>query len=292
LDKAELEQIELNLLLQAISERYGYTFAQYSQVSIKRLVMHHLTKSSLQTIADLIPKILYDEKAFEALFFDISVTVTEMFRDPWFYLALREQVMPFLKTYPYIKVWHAGCATGEEVYSMAIVLQEEGLYERVHIYATDFNHAALKKAQSRTYPLERVDEYDENYHRAGGKTSLADYYLTKHQSMIINRSLQRNITFAHHNLVTDGVFGEMHLIICRNVLIYFNRDLQNRVLSLLRDSVCYNGFLCLGSQETIHFSNIHHDFVEVAAKEKIYQCKKKGVGCKNLVHKGAAGKLN
>lgn len=274
METADIKQIEVNLLLEAIYQRYGYDFRQYSQASIQRRVLHHLAKTEFQTISDLIPKILHDEAFFTALFFDLSVTVTEMFRDPWFYLALREKVVPFLKTFPFINVWQAGCATGEEVYSLAILLREEGLYDRARIYATDFNDAVLEKAKARIYPLERIKEYSLNYQKAGGQKSLADYYRARYQSMIIDASLQNNITFANHNLATDGVFGEMHLILCRNVLIYFDRTLRNRVLSNLRDSLCYNGFLCLGSKETIQFSGVRKDFVEFAAKERIYQCKK------------------
>ncbi len=270
----DIEQIEVNLLLEAIYQRYGYDFRQYSQASIKRRVRHHLAKTKNQTISDLIPKILHHEVAFNALFFDLSVTVTEMFRDPWFYLALREKVIPFLQTFPFINIWQAGCATGEEVYSLAILLKEEGLYNRARIYATDFNDIALKKAKTRIYPLERIKEYSANYQAAGGKKSLADYYRAQYQSVIIDASLQENITFANHNLATDAVFAEMHLILCRNVLIYFDRNLQNRVLSIFRDSLRYNGFLCLGSKETVQFSVVQKDFFEFRAREKIYQCKK------------------
>ncbi|MBN1991841.1 MAG: protein-glutamate O-methyltransferase CheR [Anaerolineae bacterium] len=278
MEKVKIEQIELELLLEAIYRRYGYDFRQYSPASVKRRVQHHLCKSKLETISALTAKVLYDEALFQSLFFDMSITVTEMFRDPWFYLALREKIIPFLKTFPYINIWQAGCATGEETYSLAIVLQEEGLYKRAHIYATDFNDAALEKAKTRIYSLERIKEYSINYQKTGGKNSLADYYRARYQSVIMDAALQENITFANHNLATDGVFGEMHLILCRNVLIYFDRDLQNRVLSLFRDSLLYNGFLCLGSKETLHFSKVKKDFIEFAAKEKIYQCKKEKFG--------------
>ena len=271
-----MKHIEVNLLLEAIYQRYGYDFRQYSQASIQRRVLHHLAKTGFQTISDLIPGILHDEAVFTSLFFDLSVTVTEMFRDPWFYLALRKEVVPFLKTFPFINIWHAGCATGEEVYSLAILLKEEGLYDRARIYATDFNDAVLEKGKARIYPLERIKEYSLNYQKAGGQKSLADYYRARYQSIIMDASLQDNITFANHNLATDGVFSEMHLILCRNVLIYFDRTLQSRVLSVFRDSLCYNGFLCLGSKETVRFSNVREDFVEFAAKERIYQCKKVG----------------
>lgn len=274
MEQAQIEQIEIDLLLEAIYQRYGYDFRQYSRASVKRRVQHHLARTEFQTISDLIRPILREPDLFQLLLFDMSVTVTEMFRDPWFYVILREQVVPFLKTFPFINIWHAGCATGEEVYSLAILLQEEGLYQRAHIYATDFNDVALEKAKNRIYPLERIKEYTENYQKAGGKASLADYYRAQYQSVIIDAALQKNITFANHNLATDSVFGEMHLILCRNVLIYFDRPLQDRVLTLFYNSLLYNGFLCLGSKETIHFSNIKDYFIEFAAREKIYQCKK------------------
>ena len=204
----DTEQIEVNLLLEAIYQRYGHDFRQYSQASIKRRVQHHLFKTKCQSISELIPEILHNEAAFKALFFDLSVTVTEMFRDPWFYLALRKKVIPFLRTFPFINIWQAGCATGEEVYSLAILLKEEGLYNRARIYATDFNDAALEKAKARIYPLERIKEYSANYQAAGGHESLADYYQARYQSVIFDASLQENITFANHNLATDGVFAE------------------------------------------------------------------------------------
>ena len=270
----DTEQIEVNLLLEAIYQRYGHDFKQYSRASVKRRIQHHLVKTRCQTISDLIPEILHSEDAYQSLFFDLSVTVTEMFRDPWFYLTLREKVIPFLKTFPFINVWQAGCATGEEVYSLAILLKEEGLYDRARIYATDFNDVALEKAKARIYPLERIKGYSANYQAAGGHKSLADYYRARYQSVIFDASLQKNITFANHNLTTDGVFAEVHLILCRNVLIYFDRNLQNRVLSIFRDSLRYNSFLCLGSKESIQFSSVQNDFVEFGAKEKIYQCKR------------------
>lgn len=273
MDEATIQQIELDLLIEALYQRYGFDFRQYNQASMKRRLLHHLAKTGYSTISELIPVILHSPEAFKRLFFDISVTVTEMFRDPWFFRALRERVFPFLKTFPFINVWQAGCATGEEVYSLAIMLQEEGLYERTRIYATDFNDGALETAKSRIYPLERLKAYSANYQQAGGKHSLADYYHARYHSVIIDKSLQKNITFANHNLATDGVFAEMHLILCRNVLIYFNRSLQNRVLTLFRDSLCYNGFLCLGSKETVQFSAVEDCFSEYAPKERIYQSK-------------------
>ena len=273
MESTTLEQIEINLLLEAVYQRYGYDFREYNQASVKRRLLQHLAKTKCHNLAELIPGILHNPDAFKALFFDMSVTVTEMFRDPWFFLVLREKVFPFLKTFPFINIWQAGCATGEEVYSLAIMLKEEGLYDRTRIYATDFNDAALEKAKARIYPLERIKEYSSNYQKGGGRKSLADYYRARYQSVIMDASLQENITFANHNLTTDGVFAEMHLVLCRNVLIYFNRALQNRALSIFRDSLCYNGFLCLGSKETVQFSSVQRDFAEFSAKERIYQCK-------------------
>jgi chemotaxis protein methyltransferase CheR len=271
--QVDVEDLEIDLLLEALHQGYGYDFRHYARASVKRRLRQHLSKAKVATISDLIPKILHDEAAFQALVLDLSITVTEMFRDPSFYLALRETVVPFLKTFPFVNIWHAGCATGEEVYSLAIVLMEEGLYERAQIYATDFNDTALQKAEQRIYPLDKVKEYTDNYRAAGGKRSLSDYYHARYKAVILSPVLQKNITFANHNLVTDGVFAEMHLILCRNVLIYFDKTLQARVLSLLRDSLCYQGFLCLGLKESLLFSEVKDDFIEVRSKEKIYQYK-------------------
>ena len=226
----------------------------------------------------MIPEILWDESTFERMLQGFSITVTEMFRDPPVYLSIRKNVIPVLKTYPYIRIWHAGAATGEEVYSMAILLKEEGIYNRTTIFATDFNDLALENAKKGIYPLRNIKDFTANYQKAGGNNSFADYYRAQYQSVIFDAALQENITFANHNLATDSVFGEMHLILCRNVLIYFDRTLQDRVLSIFRDSLLYNGFLCLGGKETLHFSKVQKDFMEFAAKEKIYQCKKEKFG--------------
>jgi chemotaxis protein methyltransferase CheR len=283
LNNTDVEQIEIDLVLEAIHQRYGYEFQQYSRASMSRRILHHLAKTDYERISDLIPDILHNPKVFEQLFFDISVTVTEMFRDPWFFLTLREKVLPFLKTFPFINIWQAGCATGEEVYSLAILLKEEGIYDRTRIYATDFNDEALKTAKARIYPLNCIKEYSIGYRQAGGKESLADYYRASYQSVILDKSLQKNITFANHNLTTDGVFAEMHLILCRNVLIYFNRDLQDRTLTTFCNSLQYNGFLCLGSKETLRFSTVEKNFVEFAPREKIYQSKHRQPTTKELL---------
>jgi chemotaxis protein methyltransferase CheR len=267
----EIEKIELHLFLEALYQRYGYDFRHYAQASVRRRVRHLAAKNGYSRIGEMFPRLLYDEAFAQAAIYDFSITVTEMFRDPEFYCSLRKNVVPYLKTYPFIKVWHAGCATGEEVYSLAIVLREEGLYDRATIFATDFNEAILEKAKEGIYAFKDIRQYTTNYQQAGGTRSFADYYHAQYESAIMDQSLKRNITFASHNLVTDGVFGEMHLIFCRNVLIYFDKTLQNRVLGLFTDSLNHGGYLCLGSKETLEFSNVAGRFKAVDAPVKIYQ---------------------
>jgi len=269
--KEDVEKIELDLFLDAIYQRYGYDFRQYTQASVRRRVRHILEKSGCTRISEMIPRLLYDEAFSQSVISDFSIAVTEMFRDPEFYSSIRKLVAPYLRTYPFIKVWHAGCATGEEVYSLAIVLQEEGLYDRATIFATDFNEVVLEKAKEGIYPLKDMQQYTLNYQKAGGTRSFADYYHAQYESAIMNQSLKRNITFASHNLATDGVFSEMHLIFCRNVLIYFDRPLQNRVLALFADSLEYGGFLCLGSKESIQFWDGADHFKAVDERNRIYQ---------------------
>jgi chemotaxis protein methyltransferase CheR len=272
-EKIENEDIEIRVLLEAVYLKYGYDFRNYSNAHMKRRIIRRLSVEGLSSISEMLHKAIYDESFFKKLLSDFSVNVTEMFRDPTFYMAFRKNVIPVLNTYPFIRIWHAGCSTGEEVYSMAILLKEEGLLDRAHIYATDFNKVVLEKAKDGIYPIESIKDYTHNYQLAGGKTSFADYYIAKYDSVIFDQSLKKKITFADHNLVTDGVFGEMHVIICRNVLIYFNRALQNKVIKLFSDSLCNGCFLCLGSKETIKFSNSVNDFDEVVASEKIYRKK-------------------
>jgi len=267
------ESIEIQLFLEAIYLKYGYDFRNYSKASIKRRIEQRLGRSNLPNISTMQHKILYDKKFFETMFLDLSINVTEMFRDPLFYKALRKTVLPILKTYPYIKIWHAGCSTGEEVYSMAILLKEEGLLDKALLYATDVNEKVLKKAKEGIYPLDKIKDFTTNYQMSGGKTSFADYYVAKYDAAIMDKSLKENVVFSQHNLVTDGVFGEMHLIICRNVLIYFNKELQNSVISLFNESLIRKGLLCLGSKESLRFSNHVDNFSELVAKQKIYQKK-------------------
>ncbi|MCK5033727.1 MAG: protein-glutamate O-methyltransferase CheR [Calditrichia bacterium] len=267
------ENIEIQLFLEAIYLKYGYDFRNYSKASIKRRLEQRLLRSGLPNISSMQYKILHDKSFFETLFLDLSINVTEMFRDPLFYTAIRKSVLPILKTYPYIKIWHAGCSTGEEVYSMAILLKEEGLLDKVLIYATDVNENVLKKAKEGIYPIDQIKEYTTNYQMSGGKASFADYYVAKYDAAIMDQSLKKNLVFSQHNLATDSVFGEMHMIICRNVLIYFNKELQNSVISLFNESLIRKGLLCLGSKESLRFSNYVNHFSELVTEQKIYQKK-------------------
>lgn len=272
-EKMANEELEIRLLLEALYLKYGYDFRNYSPAHMKRRIAHRMTMEGAESITDLQQKVIYDKEFLRTILSDFSINVTEMFRDPSFYRAFRENVIPVLKTYPFIRVWHAGCSTGEEVYSMAILLKEEGLYDRAQIYATDFNTAALDKAKEGIYTISNVKDYTHNYQQAGGKSSFADYYVSKYNSIILNASLKQKITFADHNLVKDGVFGEMHVIVCRNVLIYFNRELQNKVIRLFLDSLHNGCFLCLGSKEDIKYSTSVEKFNDFVKKEKIFQRK-------------------
>ncbi len=266
-----IEEIEIQLLLEAIYLKYGYDFRAYSKASLTRRVEHHVMMRSYPHVSALIHAILHDGNAFSALLSGLTINVTEMFRDPDFYRAFREKVVPVLKTYPFIKIWHAGCATGEEIYSMAILLMEEGLYERSQIYATDIDREVLEKARKGIFPLSELRKYTDNYQRAGGKGSLADYYTAKYDNVIMDPRLKKNLIFADHDLATDQVFGEMQVIFCRNVLIYFNRTLQNRVLQLFYDSLDLGGTLCLGSKESLRFAECASAFDVVDADQRIYR---------------------
>ncbi len=269
----ENENIEIELLLNAIFMKFGYDFRNYGKAHIKRRVLHRQAVSGFGSISEMIHKMLYDPLFYQDILQDLSITVTEMFRDPTFYKAIRTEVVPLLKTYPFIKIWHAGCATGEEVYSMAILLKEEGLLKRSQIYATDFNQLALQKARNGIYPIDRIKEFTQNYQKSGGKASFSDYYNARYESVILNDALKENIVFADHNLVTDGVFGEMNIVICRNVMIYFDKELQNKVIKLFYDSLIPGGFLCLGSKESLRFAESASKFEATCEKEKIYRKK-------------------
>ncbi|MBI4763228.1 MAG: protein-glutamate O-methyltransferase CheR [Deltaproteobacteria bacterium] len=271
MNQAEIENIEIDLLLDALFRKYGYDFRSYSRASVKRRIMKLMDKIGINRVTDLIHSALRDQEVFEIILRALSINVTEMFRDPTFFLAVRRTVIPLLKTRDFIKVWHAGCATGEEAYSMAILLKEAGLLKRCQIYATDMNKIVLNSARNGIYPLDRIKEYTTNYQRAGGEYSFGDYYTARYDSVILEKSLKTSIVFADHNLTTDGVFGEMDMIVCRNVLIYFNRELQDRVLGLFVNSLTPGGILCLGSKESISFSAHSADFEAMVEREKIYR---------------------
>ncbi len=269
--REEVEDIEVTLFLDAVYRRYGHDFRSYSRSSIKRRIRSLLAATDSKTISEMISLLLHDESFFATVVYTLSVTVTDMFRDPEFFKTLRERIIPYLKTYPYVKIWHAGCATGEEVYSLAIVLKEEGFYDRTTIFATDFNDIALARAREGIYPLEKIKEYTGNYQRSGGTGSFGQYYHAGYDAAILDPSLKKHIAFANHNLVTDGVFSEVHLIVCRNVLIYFDKALQNRVLTLFHDSLARGGILALGSKESLKFSEIAGAFKALSEAWKIYQ---------------------
>ena len=267
----EKEGLELKLLLQAISSQYGHDFHDYAEASFLRRVKRHLTYLKLGCISELIPLFLHNQEAFDRFVMDMSVMVTEMFRDPDFFNSLRRDVIPLLSTYPFIKIWHAGCASGQEVYSMAILLEEEGLLDRCQIYATDFNEQALDLARQGIYQQSEMAKYEENYRLSGGTRKLSDYCTQRYDSVKFSNKLASRITFASHNLVTDGVFGEMNLVLCRNVMIYFNRKLQDRVLNLLMDSLNSLGVLCIGRRESLRFSSVWDRLEVVEQKERIYR---------------------
>jgi len=270
MNKSELQDLEIKVLLETIYQRYDYDFRLYSPASIKRRIEHYLGKTDFNNISEMIPSIIYDKSFFESLFYTISIPVTEMFRDPHVFKAIRKEVVPVLKTYPFIKVWIAGCATGEEAYSLAILLKEEGLYDRCQIYATDFNDEALSKAKKGIYPIDKIRQYTENYRKSGGKNPFSNYFQSQYGSVVLDTSLKKNIVFANYNFTTDTIFGEMNLIMCRNVMIYFNKTLQNLVFKLFHESLSSKGFLCIGSKESMSFSDISGKFKQIAKEVKIF----------------------
>ncbi|MFC4158374.1 CheR family methyltransferase [Chitinimonas lacunae] len=264
-------EIELQLLVEAIYRKYNYDFRNYSPVSLRRRVKLALSQLGCDTVSNLQGRIIHSASCFSNLLQYLTISVSEMFRDPEYFLALREQVVPLLHTYPSLKVWVAGCSTGEEVYSMAILLQEEGLLERTIVYATDINPHNLEKAEAGIYPIENMQRFTVNYQRAGGKQAFSDYYTAAYGAAILDQSLRRQVVFADHSLATDAVFAETQLISCRNVLIYFNRELQDRACGLFADSLCRKGFLGLGAKETVQFSSHAAAFTPFAPQEKIFR---------------------
>ena len=273
MENAGLQEFESEQkqLLEAIQVKTGYDFRNYSEASVKRRLVQAMSQMGCKTLSALQEKVLRDGKGFDDLLQFLTVPVSEMFRDPSYFLALRQNVMPILQTYPSIKVWVAGCSTGEEVYSLAILLQEEDLLDRTILYATDINPRSLEAAERGVYAVDRIQKFTHGYQLSGGKRSLSDYYTAAFDSVKFDKSLLKNITFANHSLVTDSVFSETHLISCRNVLIYFNRELQNRVFELFKESLCRKGFLGIGSKETLRFSQEEKYFSTFENAERIYQ---------------------
>lgn len=265
--------IEIPLFLEAIFQKYGYDFRDYSKAHIKRRLMHRMAIGKFESISLMQDKVLRDKSFFISLLEDLSINVTEMFRDPEFYSSFREHVVPNLRTYPFIKIWHAGCATGEEVYSLAILLKEENLLDRCQIYATDFNRRVLDIAKLGIYSTQDLEKFNRNYIESGGKGKLSDYYTLKYGSLKLDQSLSKKVVFADHNLVTDTVFAEVNLILCRNVLIYFNKDLQNKVINLFYQSLSSSGFLCLGTKESLRFTQFENNFANIDSFQKIYKKK-------------------
>lgn len=270
---ADLLNIEIQLLLEAIFLRYGYDFRNYSKAHIKRRILHRLGISMLPSVTLLQDRILRDRAFFNEFLDDLSINVTEMFRDPEFYKSLRETIIPKLRTYAYFKIWHAGCSTGEEVYSLSIILQEEGLLDRCQVYATDFNRNVLEIAREGVFQKSEIEQYERNYELSGGIKKLSDYYQSRYGSVIFNKELSNKIVFADHNLVTDTVFADVNLILCRNVLIYFEKGLQDKVIGLFYNSLVPSGILCLGTKESIKFSKHGNLFEIVDDKQKIYKKK-------------------
>jgi len=265
------ENIEVNLLIEAIRLKYGYDFSGYSRASLKRRINKRLSESGSLSISGMINSILYEKEFFDQLLLDLSINVTEMFRDPLFFKEIRNKVVPMLTKLPSVKIWHAGCSTGEEVYSMAIILKEAGIYDKCQIFATDFNQVVLEKAKQGVLPIVNLKQYTKNYQKSGGTGSFADWYTAKYELVKLKTTLRKNIMFADHNLATDGVFSEVDLVMCRNVLIYFDRPLQNRVFRLFTDSLAQDGFLAIGSKESIHFSGVTKEYEQFSRTQKIFK---------------------
>jgi chemotaxis protein methyltransferase CheR len=266
-----LEDIEIGLLLEGVFRYYGADFRNYAPASLRRRIRESVEREGAGTVSGLQAKILHDTASLERFLHALSINVTSMFRDPGFYLAFRTKVVPLLRTYPFVRIWHAGCSTGEEVYSMAILLHEEGLYPRCRIYATDMNPVVLRKAREGIFRLASMQEYTVNYMQAGGKGFFSDYYTAQYEHVIFNPSLKANMVFSEHNLVTDGSFNEFHVILCRNVMIYFNKTLQKRVHNLIYESLVMFGVFGVGNKESLRFTPREADYEELDAENRLYR---------------------
>lgn len=268
---SESFDLELKLFLEAIYHKYEYDFRQYAYSSLKRRVAAAMTRFSCSTITQLQELVIHDARAFPPLLDFLTVQVSEMFRDPSYFRALRENVIPVLRTYPSLKIWVAGCSQGEEAYSLAILLREEGLLDRTLIYATDINGSALRSAEGGVYDIARVPTFTENHRLSGGKGSLSDYYTAGYGRAVLDGTLRQHIVFSDHSLATDAVFAEVQLVSCRNVLIYFDRQLQDRALGLFHEALSHKGFLGLGSKETLRFSKLAPQFQALSERERLYR---------------------
>jgi chemotaxis protein methyltransferase CheR len=267
----ELEELEIRLLLEGIYRQYGFDFRDYAVASLRRRILSVVHAERLDSVSRLLERVLREPACFERLLQRLTVHVTSMFRDPSFYIKFREKVVPVLKTYPFVRIWHAGCSSGEEVYSMAILLAEEGLYKRCRLYATDVSEAVLKAAKAGVFPLAAMREYTENYQRAGGKLAFSDYYSARYDNALFRPDLQENMVFAQHNLVTDAPFNDFNVVLCRNVMIYFNGELQQRVHRLLYTSLGRLGVLGLGRRESLRFTPHEACYDELEREERLYR---------------------
>jgi chemotaxis protein methyltransferase CheR len=270
-EAVDLEKIELDCLLDAVYQRYGFDFREYAPASLRRRINRRVKLEGLSSISALQDRLLREPEVMHRLLLDLSINVTAMFRDPSFHLAFREKVVPLLRTYPFTRIWLAGCSTGEEVYSLAILLEEESLYDRCRIYATDINEEVLERARLGVFPLSKMQDYTRNYIGAGGKRSFSDYYVSAYDGAAFDRSLMRNVVFAQHNLASDRSFNEFHAIVCRNVMIYFERSLQERVFALFDDSLTRLGVLALGHKESLRTSAHRDRYEELDTAERLYR---------------------
>jgi chemotaxis protein methyltransferase CheR len=269
-ERTEVESIEIRLFLEAINARYGYDLRGYAETSMRRRVLASLARTGLDHLGELQHRVLADPGFFTEVLEDLTVRTSEMFRDPTFYLSFREQVIPLLRTYPLLKIWHTGCSSGEEVYGSAIVLEEAGLYDRTQIYATDLSPQALEQAREATYSSTQLQLFTENYREGGGREDFSKYYTAAYGGIAFKESLRRNVLFFQHNLVSDHAFGEMHVVFCRNVMIYFGRELRSRVIRMLAESLYSGGFLCLGASERLSDAD-REGFTELDPEARIYR---------------------
>jgi chemotaxis protein methyltransferase CheR len=269
--REDIEQIEVDLLLEAVFRRYGFDFREYAPASLKRRLWRRMSAEGLETVSQLQDRLLHEPPAMERLLLDLSINVTSMFRDPSFYVAFREHVVPMLHTYPFTRIWCAGCSSGEEVYSLAILLQEEELYDRTRIYATDINEHVLDTARAGVFRLDKMKQYTQNYIRGGGKREFSEYYVAAYDGARFSRSLTENVVFAQHNLASDRAFNEFNVILCRNVMIYFDKTLQDRVHGLFHASLETFGILALGHKESVGFTAFADSYEAIDAVERIYR---------------------